>query len=70
MQLYVNQATGYAGQHICCLSEARINWEGCGRKDIQHKKWGDDGGGSLISRDGVAPSRIVGVSASDVSLAS
>jgi len=49
MQLYVNQATGYAGQHIWCLSEARINWEGCGRKDIQHKKWGDDGGGSLIS---------------------
>jgi len=30
-------------------------------------KMGDDGGGSLISPDGVAPSRIVGVSASDVS---
>ena len=29
-------------------------------------KMGDEGGGSLISLDGVAPSRIVGVSASDV----
>jgi len=28
------------------------------------KNGGDDGGGSLISPDGVAPSRIVGVSAS------
>ena len=27
---------------------------------------GDDGGGSRISPDGVTPSRIVGVSASDV----
>ena len=33
---------------------------GCDRKDIQHKNWGDNGGGSLISPDGVAPSRIVG----------
>jgi len=29
-------------------------------------KVGGDGGGSLISSDGVAPSRIVGVSASDI----
>jgi len=36
----VNQATGYATQHIWCLSQARINWEGCDRKGIQHKKWG------------------------------
>jgi len=28
---------------------------------------GDDGGGALISPDGVAPSRIVSVSASDIS---
>ena len=30
-------------------------------------KMGDEGGGSLISPDGVAPSRIVGMSASDIS---
>jgi len=58
----MNQATGYESQHICCLSQARINWKGCDRKGIRHKN-GDDGGGSLISRDGVAPSHIVCVSA-------
>jgi len=26
---YANQATRYASQHIWCLSQARINWEGC-----------------------------------------
>jgi len=31
------------------------------------KNGGDDGGWPLISPDGVAPSRIVGVSASDIS---
>ena len=36
----INQATGYTSQHIWCLSQARINWEGCLRKDIGHKKWG------------------------------
>jgi len=36
----VNQATGYASQHIWCLSQARINWEGCGKKDIQRKNGG------------------------------
>jgi len=30
------------------------------------QKWGYDGGGSLISPDGVVPSQIVGVSASDI----
>jgi len=44
--------------------QARIKWEGCSRKGIWHKKWGDDGGGSLISPDGVALSRLVSVSAS------
>jgi len=41
-----NQATRYASQHICCLSQARIHWEGCARKGIQHKNGGDgrDGG--------------------------
>jgi len=32
---------------IQCLSQARINWEGCGRKAVQ-LKIGDDLGGSLI----------------------
>ena len=59
-----NQATGYASQHIWCLSQAMINWEGCDRR-ASSVKMGYDGGGSLIiSLDGVAPSRIVGVSAS------
>jgi len=29
-----NQATGYASQHIWCLSQASINWLVCGRKGI------------------------------------
>jgi len=29
-----NQATGYASRHIWCLSQARINCEGCARKGI------------------------------------
>jgi len=32
--------TGYASQHIWCLSQAKIKWEGCGRKGIQHKNGG------------------------------
>jgi len=32
--LHVNQATGYASQHIWCLSQARINWEHCGRNGM------------------------------------
>jgi len=36
----VNHATGYASQHIWCLSQARIKWEGCGRKGIWHKNGG------------------------------
>jgi len=35
-------------------------------KGIWYKKWGDGGGGSLISPDGVAPRQIVDVSASDI----
>jgi len=34
-----DQATGYANQHIWCLSQTRINWEGCVRKGILRKKW-------------------------------
>jgi len=51
-----NQATGYASQHIWCLTQARINWMGCNRKGIQRKNAGNEGGESLISLDGVAPS--------------
>lgn len=41
-----------------------LYWEGCSRKGSQRKNGGDDGGGLLISPNGVACSRIVGVSAS------
>jgi len=47
-----------------CLSQARINWEGCDRKGIRHKNGGIDGDGFLISLDGVAPTQIVSVTAS------
>ena len=47
-----------------CLSQARINWEGCGRKGVRRKNGGIGGGILLISPDGVAPTWIVGVSAS------
>jgi len=57
---------GYASQHIWCLSQARRKWEGCSRKGIRCKNEGNDGGGLLISPDGVASIRIVGVSASDI----
>ena len=63
MPLGMNHGTGYARQHIWCLSQARIKWDGCGRKGI----WRKNGGcwrGSLISLDGVVLSRMVGVSAS------
>jgi len=48
------QATGYASQHIWCLSQARINWEGCARQGIRHKNGGDCRDGAPISVDGVA----------------
>jgi len=59
-----NQVTAYVIEHIWCLSQARINWEGCSRKGIRNKTGQDDGGGSLISLDEVAPIQIVDVSAS------
>jgi len=55
---------GMQSSIFLCLFQARINWEGCGRKGIRRKNGGDDGGGSLTSSQGVAPSRTVGVSAS------
>jgi len=54
-------------QGIWCLSQARINWEGCGRKGIRRKNGeGEVREVSQISSDGVVPSRMVGVSASDI----
>ena len=32
-----NEATGYARQHIWCLSQARINWEGCSRNGTRRR---------------------------------
>jgi len=49
-------------------AQARINWEGCGTGRVFGVKMGDDGGGSLISLVGLAPSWIVSVSASDTYL--
>jgi len=46
--------TGYASQHIWCLSQARIHWEGCVRKGILRKNGGDGRDGAPISLDGVA----------------
>jgi len=43
--VFMNQATGYASQHIWSLSQARINWEGCVRKGIWCKNGGDGTGG-------------------------
>jgi len=36
----LNQPTRYATQHTWCLSQARINWDGCGRKGIWHNNGG------------------------------
>jgi len=52
--LLVFNTTGYASQHIWCLSQARINWEGCVRKGIRRKNGGDGRDGIPISLDGVA----------------
>jgi len=58
---------GMQSSIFLCLSpvfQARINWDGCGRKGIRCKIGGIDGGGLRISPDGVAPTRIFSVSAS------
>jgi len=46
-----NQATGYASQHICCLSQTRINWEVRARKGIQHKNGNGRDGGTMGGLD-------------------
>jgi len=40
IQLY-GTAVGYASQHVWCVSQARINWEGCAMKSMRHKNGGD-----------------------------
>jgi len=57
-------ASRYTIQHIWCLCQAGIDWEGCGKKGIRRKIWGDDGGGGINCPDGVASSRTVGALAS------
>ena len=49
---------------IQCLSQARINWEGCDRKGIRCANGGDDEGGGTDSLDGVVSRRFVSASAS------
>jgi len=49
---------------LLLLSQARINWEGYGRKGIWHKNGGDDEGGGTDSPDGVASRWTVRASAS------
>jgi len=58
----LNQATRYASQHIWCLSQARINWEGCVRKGTRHKNGGDGRGGAPVSWMGWQSIQIVGAS--------
>ena len=43
-----NQASRYAIQHTWCLFQARINWEGCGRKGIWRKIGGMMEVGALL----------------------
>ena len=59
-----HKSPGMQASIIRCLSQAGINWEGCGRKGIQRKNGGDDGGGGTDSPDGVASRLIVGAPAS------
>ena len=41
------------------MFQARINWEGCGRKGFRRKKWTDDGGRGTNRPDGMASRWIV-----------
>jgi len=38
--LYTTKPPGMQASIIQCLPQAKISWEGCGRKDIQHKNGG------------------------------
>ena len=60
---FLNQAIGYASQHILCLSQARINWEGYARKGIQRENGGVAEMEAPVSLDGWQSIRIVGASA-------
>jgi len=59
----VNQATGMQASIFGCLSQARINWEGCVRKGIWRKNGGDGRGGGTNQWMGWQSIRIVGASA-------
>ena len=59
-EIYRGKPPGTQASIIRCLSQARIHWEGCGKKGIQRKKMGDDGGGGTDSLDGVSSRRIAG----------
>jgi len=63
IKVNINQAIAYASQHIWCLSQSRINWEGCGRKGIWYKNGDNDGDGDTDSPYEVTSSQIVGTSA-------
>jgi len=60
----MNQAYRYAIQHIWCLSQAGINWEGCGRKGIRHKTGGNNGGVGIHGPGEIASIWIVSALAS------
>ena len=62
--IYFNQATGYASQHIWCLYQARINWEGCVRRASCIKMVGWQRWGHQLVWMGWQSIRTVGVSAS------
>jgi len=60
----ITKPRGMHSSIFLCLSQARTNKEGCGRKGIWHKNGGIDKGRLLIGLDGVVPTQILGVSAS------
>ena len=56
--LYTTKPPGTQASIIQCLPQAKISWEGCGRKDIQHKN------GGMMEVGAPIVQRIVGASAS------
>jgi len=51
----VIKPSGMQASIIRCLPQARINWDGCSRKGIPHKKWGMKEVGAPIIRMGWHP---------------
>jgi len=54
-EIYSGKPPGTQASIIRCLSQARIHWEGCGKKGIQRKKWGMMEVGALIVWMGCHP---------------